>query len=137
MKNSAIRVVAITGILLGMSCSRPKAIVEPARSKIEGTWEHTFEDRPDLRQIKVINQDHFIWVTSNRDSKKSLYSAGGTYTFDGTTYKEQHEFGTFGTPEWQELVGHEQVFTADISGDTLFLHGTRATGSNCPRSGSG
>jgi hypothetical protein len=45
-----------------------------------------------------------------------------------STYKEQHEFGTFGSPEWQQLVGHEQVFTADIKGDTLFLSGTASSG---------
>ena len=135
MKSLTISVIAITTVFGGVSCSRPKAVVEPARSTveparslIEGTWEHTFEDQPNIRQIKVINQDHFIWVTSDRESKKSLYSAGGPYTFKGNTYKEQHEFGTFGSPEWQQLVGHEQVFTVEIKGDTLFLSGTASNG---------
>lgn len=35
----------------------------PVRNKLEGTWEHTFADQPQLHQVKLINQDHFIWVT--------------------------------------------------------------------------
>ena len=53
------------------------------RNKMEGTWEHTISSNPGLRQVKVINQDHFIWVTYDRASKLAVTTAGGSYTHRG------------------------------------------------------
>ncbi len=67
------------------------------RNKMEGTWEHTIASNPGLAQVKVINQDHFIWVTYDRALKLAVTTAGGSYTLDGDTYKEKVEFGRFGS----------------------------------------
>jgi hypothetical protein len=48
------------------------------RNKVEGTWEHSFKDQPELRQVKVINQDHFICVTYVRDTLIPVTTAGGS-----------------------------------------------------------
>jgi hypothetical protein len=100
---------------------------DQARSKIEGTWELIHEGQ-NARQVKVINQDHFIWVTYDRESKLSYTNAGGRYTFKDGTYKEDVEFGRFGTDELQKTVGKEQTFKVEFDGDTLTQTGTLTNG---------
>jgi hypothetical protein len=127
MSKETVRVILISAALLSAFGAKPQAGGEQARSKIEGTWELIHENE-NARQVKVINQDHFIWVTYDRESKLSLVSAGGPYTFKDGTYKEQVEFGRFGTPELQKVVGKEQVFKVEIDGDTLTQKGTLTNG---------
>ncbi len=110
---------------------RPKASNLPAggeqtRSRIEGTWEHTFADAPEERQVKIINHTHFVWVTYNRNDGKPLRVGGGTYTVAGNTYKETFEFGGPGLAA--ELVGKEQTFTAEIEEGKWTLAGTLSNG---------
>jgi hypothetical protein len=109
------------GVGFGSADDKPRQ-EKPARGRLEGTWEHTFEDRPERRQVKIINQTHFVWVTYERADGKPLFMGGGTYTFDGKTYKEQYEFGGPGQPA--ELVGKEQTFTAELDGDSWTHAGT-------------
>jgi hypothetical protein len=106
----------------------PRTIGVQARNKVEGTWEHTFPNEPALRQVKVINQDHFIWATYDRESKIPVAVAGGSYKLDGNTYTERVEFGRFGTDQLQQIVGKEQTFNVEIVGDTLTLTGTLSNG---------
>jgi hypothetical protein len=128
MRKSTIGVLMISLASLAAISASPQAGGERARNKLEGTWEHTFEDEPRLRQIKVINQDHFIWVSYVKESRLPVTTAGGTYTLEGDTYKEQVEFGRFGSPELQKTVGKEQVFKVEVDGDTLVLTGTLSNG---------
>ena len=97
------------------------------RNKVEGTWEHVVPDGspevPRTRQLKVINQDHFMWITYDRESKLSQTSAGGSYTLEGNTYQERVEFGRFGTPELQTLVGQEMTYEIEIYGDLMIMTG--------------
>lgn len=113
--------------LLAIACSvrgdGPQADDAPTRNKIEGTWQHIFRDLPALRQIKVINKDHFIWVTYDRESKTPMAVAGGTYNLNGKTYKELIEFGLR-----PENIGKEQTFNVEIEGDKLTLTGTLTNG---------
>jgi hypothetical protein len=123
---------AILALTLAVGCSasgddRQTTPAKP-RNKIEGTWEHTFPDQPALRQVKVINQDHFIWVTYERESGAPVALAGGSYTLDGDMYKERIEFGRFGTDRLQETLGKEQSFEVRVDGDTLTLTGTLSNG---------
>jgi hypothetical protein len=92
------------------------------RGGLEGTWELFHEAPPARRQVKIINQTHFVWVTYVREDGRPLLSGGGTYTFDGKTYKENYEFGGPALPA--ELVGKEQTFTAELDGDTWRHKGT-------------
>jgi hypothetical protein len=73
-------------------------------------------------------EDLFIWVTYEKASRMPVTAAGGAYTVEGDTYKEQVEFGRFGTPELQKAVGKEQVFKVEIEGDTLVQTGTLSNG---------
>lgn len=119
--------IAILAILLPVSAS-PGAEDNQTRNKVEGTWEHILPREPELLQVKVINQDHFIWVTYQKESRIPLYAAGGTYTLDGDTYKERVEFGQFGSRKLQEVVGNEQIFHIQLDGDTLTVTGTMSNG---------
>jgi hypothetical protein len=115
-------VLAVVGGV-GMGSADDKSRPEKAgRGRLEGTWEHTFENAPEHRQVKIINQTHFVWVTYVRADGKPLLMGGGTYTFDGKTYKEKYEFGGPGLPA--ELVGKEQTFTAELDGDMWTHTGT-------------
>jgi len=96
------------------------------RSKVEGTWEHTFANAPQHRQVKIINHTHFVWVTYNREDGKPLLVGGGTYTIDGKKYKEKYEFGGPDLPA--ELVGKEQTFTAEIEEGKWTHIGTLSNG---------
>jgi hypothetical protein len=115
-----------TYIFKRLKGSKPTVPAERVASKFEGTWEHTFEDAPEHRQLKFINRTHFVWVTYNREDGKPLLVCGGTYTADGNTYKENCEFGGPGLPA--DLVGKEQVFTAEIDGDKWMHSGTLSNG---------
>jgi hypothetical protein len=109
------------GVGMGSTEDKPRP-EEAGRGRLEGTWEHTFEDAPEHRQVKILNQTHFVWVTYVRADGRPLLMGGGTYTFDGKTYKEKYEFGGPGLPA--ELVGKEQTFTAELDGDTWAHTGT-------------
>jgi hypothetical protein len=108
---------------MGMGSTDDKARPETAgRGRLEGTWEHTFDDAPQHRQVKIINQTHFVWVTYVRADGRPLLMGGGTYTFDGKTYTEKYEFGGPGLPA--ELVGKVQTFAAELEGNTWRHTGT-------------
>jgi hypothetical protein len=128
MTHTAIGILAFMVALVAAFGAAPGAGGNQERNKLEGTWEHTFANEPRLRQIKVINQDHFIWVTYDKESRVPVTAAGGTYTLEGDTYKERVEFGRFGTRELQDVVGKEQTFRIKLEGDTLTLTGTLSNG---------
>ena len=113
-------VICVTLLALGIAFGAgPKDRDGGARNQVEGTWEHDIPGQPELRQVKVINADHFIWVTSLRATKEAVLAAGGSYTLKGDTYTEMIEIARFGTAEMQkEGVGKAQPFQIKIVGDT-------------------
>jgi hypothetical protein len=106
---------------------RPKPInvqaaIPPPGLKIWGTWEHTFPDSPELRQVKIINRTHFVWVTYNRRDGTPRSVGGGTYTIDDKNYKEKLEFGS------ANVIGKEQTFTGKFEADQWELSGKLTNG---------
>jgi hypothetical protein len=91
-----------------------------------GTWEYVHADPATYRQIKILNATHFVWVTHERSTGMAIALGGGTYEFDGNTYVERLEFGSEGLP--LELLGHDQVFRAEIVGDLWYHEGTLSNG---------
>ena len=112
-------------VAMGSACDKPQE-GKAERGRLEGTWEHTFENAPQHRQVKIVNQTHFVWVTYVREDGTPLLLGGGTYTYDGKTYRENCEFGGPGLPV--ELVGKEQSFTAELEGDKWTHSGTLSNG---------
>ncbi|HEY4761288.1 MAG TPA: hypothetical protein VIH42_11965 [Thermoguttaceae bacterium] len=108
----------------------PQAPTKQERGQLEGTWDIIYENNPAprLREVKIINQTHFMWVTYVRASGIPVLLGGGTYTFDGKTYKEFYEFGSRGIP--QDFIGKEQVFTAELKGDIWIHRGKTTNGFN-------
>ena len=112
--------------LAAMASADNQPRMDRAARRLEGTWEHTFVNAPEHRQVKIINQTHFVWVTYVREDGAPLLLGGGTYTFDGKTYKEKYEFGGPGLPA--ELVGKEQTFSVELEGDKWTHAGTLSNG---------
>jgi hypothetical protein len=123
-KGMGRRLRPMTGPDLGVPAEVKAGITNGPR--IEGTWEHFFEEAPRHRQVKILNGTHFVWVTYDRDTGRPLKLGGGTYTFDGEHYVETYEYGSPGLPE--ELVGKKQEFTALIDGDRWHHEGTLTNG---------
>jgi hypothetical protein len=96
------------------------------RGPLEGTWEHVIRNAPQVRQMKMITQTHFIWVSFLKQDGRPMVVGGGTYSFDGKTYKENYEFGGPGVPA--QLIGKEQTFSAELNGDTWRHAGTLTSG---------
>lgn len=101
------------------------------KNPIEGTWElisgkSQYPDVTELwpdtdyeRQIKIINQTHFVWINQDT-SREHIYSfGGGKYTLNGDNYTEHIEM--FILPSW---IGKTIPFKIKIEGDTLILSGT-------------
>lgn len=126
MKRTLVLALLIMGTGLVMSRAEPNADGEPKRGRVEGTWEHALDNAPGVRQIKILNQDHFMWVVYDLGSGKALASAGGTYTLDGNTYAEHVEFGNFGGAS--EVLGKKITFQIKLDGDTWQLSGALADG---------
>lgn len=130
MKKSTIGVVVIVLISLGVVGAQPRARKTKDRPNgtIEGTWQKPLPDQPNLNQVKMFHQGHFLWVTYDRESRTAVASGGGTYTLQGRTYKERVMFGRFATPELQALVGNVQDFQIMVDGDTLNQWGAMSNG---------
>jgi hypothetical protein len=132
MKKSTIGVAVIVLASLAVIGAQPQ--VRKAKEKdrpkgtIEGTWQKPIADQPNLNQVKMFHQGHFLWVTYDRQNRVAVSSGGGTYTLDGRTYKERVMFGRFGTPELQALVGNVQDFRILVDGDTLNQWGIMSNG---------
>jgi hypothetical protein len=96
------------------------------QARLVGAWELVGESGSQYRHLKILSTDHFMWVAYDRTTGVVAAVGGGTYEFDGRVYIERLEFGTAGLPEG--LVGEEQFFTANLSGDEWVHWGTLSNG---------
>src|SRR5262245_28391539 len=114
MRRRRIAAVAILTTLTAASLAQSQAEKDKAKGKerLIGTWENISPGFPqNTRQVKIINENYEMWASYDRVSGAVGAVAGGPYTFDGDTYKEKVEFGHFGSPQLQTMVGKEQTFT--------------------------
>ena len=108
---------------------------EPPTSHL-GTWQlistkygdaKEFSDAPkDVRHIKILTKDHFIWVIYDEKTKLASTSMGGTYTFHGGKYTETVDY--FFPEAMGGYLGHKQEFTLKIDGDKFIQDGTLSDG---------
>jgi hypothetical protein len=93
LPRSAVLIAIASVLTLGaISCagSRQRAAAPP---DIQGAWELAWPDLgPQLRQIKLITDTHFMWVTYDAEARVALASAGGPFVQDGDSYREQLDF---------------------------------------------
>jgi hypothetical protein len=78
--------------------------------------------------IKMLTADRFIWVIYDSKTKLVAMSMGGSYSLQGSNYRETIEFYL---PEGMKVyLGKEQVFTIRVEGDRLFQSGKLSDGQN-------
>jgi len=103
---------------------------ERSRAKkiqLDGTWElASGQPLPEgARDIKIICGGHFIFVAYDTENGKPLYTGGGTYILNGSSYTEHMDFAS---DQLSALVGKDQSFTVKVNGDTFTQTGTLSNG---------
>lgn len=97
-------------------------------SKLEGTWELVSGQQlpKGARDIKIISGGHFIWVAYDTEKGKPLYTGGGTYILNGSSYTEHIDF--MSDEISAGILGKGQPFTVKVDGDTLTQTGALSNG---------
>jgi hypothetical protein len=98
------------------------------KNQLDGTWELVFgQPLPKgARNIKIISGGHFIFAAYDTEAGKPLYTGGGTYILDGSSYTEHIDFASDVISAG--LVGKDQPFTVKVAGDIFTQTGTLSTG---------
>jgi hypothetical protein len=97
------------------------------KSELDGTWELVAGQQlpKGARDIKIISGGHFIFAAYDTEKGDLLYTGGGTYILNGSSYTEHVDFGDKISAG---LVGKDQQFTVKIVGDTFIQTGTLSNG---------
>ena len=98
------------------------------KNALDGTWE-LVSGQPlpkSVRDIKIISGGHFIFVAYDTETGKPLYTGGGTYILNGTSYTEHMEFASDRIPAG--LLGKDQPFTVSMTGDAFTQTGVLSNG---------
>ena len=97
------------------------------KSPLDGTWELVAGQQlpKGARVIKVISGGHFIFAAYDTEKGETLYTGGGTYILNGSSYTEHVDFGD--KPS-DGIVGKDQHFTVKIDRDTFMQAGTLSNG---------
>jgi hypothetical protein len=97
------------------------------KSPLDGTWELVAGQQlpKGARVIKVISGGHFIFAAYDTEKGETLYTGGGTYILNGSSYTEHVDFGD--KPS-DGIVGKDQHFTVKIDGDRFMQAGTLSNG---------
>ena len=98
------------------------------KSHLDGTWELVSGQQlpKGARDIKIISGGHFIFVAYDTEKGKPLYTGGGTYVLNGSSYSEHIDFASDEISTG--LVGKDQRFTVKVDGDTFTQTGTLSNG---------
>jgi hypothetical protein len=98
------------------------------KSQLDGVWE-LVSGQPlpkGARDIKVVFGGHFIFAAYDAENGTLLYTAGGTYTLNGSSYTEHMDFASDVIAAG--LIGKDQQFTVKVGGDTFTQTGTLSNG---------
>ena len=97
------------------------------KSQLDGTWELVAGEKlpKGARNIKIIAGGHFIFAAYDTEKGELLYTGGGTYILNGSSYTEHVDFGDKISTG---IVGKDQQFTVKIDGDTFTQAGTLSNG---------
>jgi hypothetical protein len=78
------------------------------------------------RDIKIISGGHFVWVAYDTEKGKPLYTGGGTYILNGSSYTEHVDF--MSDEISAGILGKGQPFTVKVNGDTFTQTGALSNG---------
>ena len=98
------------------------------KSQLDGVWE-LLSGQPlpkGARDIKVILAGRFIFAAYDTENGRPLYTAGGTYVLNGSSYAKHIDFAS--DEIFAGLVGKDQPFTVKVDGDTFTQTGTLSNG---------
>jgi hypothetical protein len=98
------------------------------KGQLDGTWE-LVSGQPlpkGTRDIKIISEGHFIFAAYDTETGKPLYTGGGTYVLNGSSYTEHMDFASHKISAG--LIGKDQSFTVNVDGDTFTQTGTLSNG---------
>ncbi len=111
----------------GAIAARPQSTGSP-NNQLEGTWELVSgQQLPEgSRDVKIISRGHFIFVAYNKNTGEPLYTGGGTYTLNGTSYTEHVDF--MSDQISTGMIGKDQPFSVQIEGDKFIQTGVRSSG---------
>jgi hypothetical protein len=125
MKKLAFAIVALAAVFPALSQTSG---TDAKKSQLDGTWE-LVSGQPlpkGARDIKIISGGHFIFVAYDTETGKPLYTGGGTYTLNGSSYTEHIDFTSDQISAG--LIGKDQPFTVKVEGDTFTQTGTLSNG---------
>ncbi|HEY6128572.1 MAG TPA: hypothetical protein VIW23_10355 [Candidatus Acidoferrum sp.] len=122
---SLVLAITVAAVLLAWSQASGS---DTKKSQLDGTWELVSgQQLPEsARDIKIISGGHFIFVAYDTQTQKPLYTGGGTYTLDGTSYIEHMDFASDEIAAG--LVGKNQRFIVKADGDIFVQTGTLSNG---------
>ena len=117
--------IALTAVFLALAQTNGS---HAKKSQLDGTWELVSgQQLPEgARDIKIISGGHFIFVAYDTEKGKPLYTRGGTYILNGSSYAEHIDFASDEISAG--LVGKDQPFTVKVDGDTFTQTGTLSNG---------
>src|SRR5262250_962638 len=97
------------------------------KSQLDGAWELVAGQQlpKGARNIKIISGGHFIFAAYDTENGQLLYTGGGTYILNGSSYTEHVDFGD---KLAVGIVGKDQQFTVKIDRDTFMQAGTLSNG---------
>jgi hypothetical protein len=118
--------IALTAVFLALSQTKGS---DAKKSQLDGTWELVSGQQlpKGARDIKIISEGHFIFVAYDTEKGKPLYTGGGTYILNGSSYAEHIDFAS-DEISGAGLVGKDQPFTVKVDGDTFTQTGTLSNG---------
>ena len=117
--------IALAAVFLASSQTNGS---DAKKSQLDGTWELVSGQQlpKGARDIKIISGGHFIFVAYDTEKGKPLYTGGGTYVLNGSSYSEHIDFASDEISTG--LVGKGQPFTVKVDGDTFTQTGTLSNG---------
>ena len=120
-------VFAITLAVIFLALSQTNGS-DAKMSQLEDIWE-LVSGQPlpkGARDIKIISGGHFIFVAYDTEKGKPLYTGGGTYILNGTSYTEHMDFASDEISAG--LTGKDQAFTVKVDRHTFTQTGTLSNG---------
>jgi hypothetical protein len=120
-KVSLVFAITFAALFLALSQTNGR---HAKKSQLEGTWE-LVSGQPlpkGARDIKIISGGHFIFVAYDTAKGNPLYTGGGTYILNGSSYTEHIDFASDEISA--RLIGTDQRFTVKVDGDTFIQTGT-------------
>jgi hypothetical protein len=123
-KVSLVLAIALGAVFFSLSKTNGG---QAKKSQLDGTWELVAGQQfpKGARAIKIISGGHFIFAAYDTGKGELLYTGGGTYILNESSYTEHVDFGDRLSAG---IGGKDQQFAVKIDGDTFMQTGTLSNG---------